>query len=84
MTSQSHDESAEQRSGDALGGGVSPAERLLSALKAAAFWTAVFLPFAAGAVYLNGLESSGDWRLFAALAATSVAALYLGHARGEP
>ena len=68
---------------DALDGRASPAERLLSALRTVAFWAVVFLPFAAGAVYLNGLESPGDWRLFVVLAATSVTALYLGHVRDE-
>ena len=83
MPSPGHEESAERTSSDALDGRVSPAERVLSALRTAVFWTVVFLPLAAGAVFLNGLETPGDWQLFALLAATSVAALYLGHARGE-
>jgi hypothetical protein len=61
----------------------SPAERVVGALRRVAFWTAVFLPLVAGGVMLTGLHSVAQWRLFAALAATSVVALYLGHPHGE-
>ena len=82
MTSPGHDDATERRSGnEALDGDLGPAQRLLSVLRAVVFWTAVFLPFAMGATLLSGLDSPGDWQLFAVLLVTSVVALYLGPVR---
>lgn len=84
MTSSTHDESTERpSSGDALDAGGST-RRTLSALRVAAFWTAVFLPFLAGGVLLSGPESPAEWRLFGALVATSVVSMYVGHPHGAP
>ena len=67
------DRSAGQRAGR------SPADRVLSFLRLVAFWMAVFLPFAVGAVLMGGLGSADEWRLFGLLGVTSMLALYVGH-----
>ena len=53
--------------------------RATSAVCWIAFWTAVFLPFAALAVLLTGIESLRDWALFGGLVASNAVSLYLGH-----
>ena len=60
------------------------ADRALDALCVSAFWTAVVLPFAAGAVLLTGLESPAEWRLFGAVLVSSVVSLYVGYPDGAP
>lgn len=52
---------------------------LPTALKAAAFWIAVVLPFASLGLLANGLQSNTEYVLLAGLLLANVLALVVGH-----
>lgn len=78
--------SARTTSHAAISGSVSAWVRTsaLSAVRVAAFWTAVVLPFAAVVVLASGIESTDDWLLFVVLVSSNVVSLYVGHPHKEP
>lgn len=55
------------------------ATRLPTALKAAAFWAAVILPFVALGLLASGLETSTEYVLLVGLLLVNVFALVVGH-----
>jgi hypothetical protein len=52
-------------------------------IKAAAFWTAVLLPFFAFALLMRGLSTPVEYAFFVSLIAVNVVALVVGHGYGN-
>lgn len=51
-------------------------------VRAAAFWSAVLLPFCAFALLASGLETTTEYLFFLSVVAANVAALVIGHSYG--
>lgn len=51
-------------------------------VRAAAFWSAVLLPFCAFALLASGLETTTEYLFFISVVAANIAALVVGHGYG--
>jgi hypothetical protein len=56
---------------------------LPESVRAAAFWSAVLLPFFVLALLVNGLDTTAEYLFFTSLVVANIAALVIGHGYGE-